>query len=158
MEVVSMAAPRKLPEIDTLVQWQREGFTHQQIADKASELAGEPIGRAAVSVALHRAGRADDKVRHTDTLPWRVKSRHSKERQAVYLRWLGRRRLGLELSANQNRQLDTWLGRLEQDKLVVAYDPDSEYGFYYVKKRPRLDGKNGIPIRRGQWSLDGDGQ
>jgi hypothetical protein len=157
-EAVDMGAPRKLPDLDTLMQWQRQGLTHQQIADRATVLAGEPVGRAAVSVALHRAGKTTDKARHTETIPWRVRTEHSKERQAVYLRWLGRRRAGLSLSQRQNDQLDNWLARLERDKLVVAYDPGSEYGFYYVKKRPRIDGRDGVPIRHGQWSLDGDGQ
>lgn len=153
--MIDLPARRKLPDLDTLVQWQREGLTHQKIAEKASELTGEPIGRAAVSVALHRAGKSEDKMRHTDTLPWKVRTQHSKERQAVYLRWLGRRRAGLDLSEMQGRQLDNWLKRLNVDDLVVAYDPASEYGFYYVKKRPSIDGEDDIPIRRGQWSFDG---
>lgn len=143
-----MTPPRKIPDIGQLISWRDLGWTHQQMADHIYDTTGQIVARSSISAALSRAGKADTRDRYSDCLPWRVRTRHLKEYQAVMLRLLGRRRAGGELSAGDNRRLDSWLRQLEQANAVVAYDPDNdEQGFHYVNPRPG-DGADGIPIRR----------
>lgn len=149
-----MPAHRLLPDTATLRRWvEVEGLTHQQIADRVTMQTGEKIARSTVSAALHRAGISKPKLRYSEEIPWRVSLNHVKEYPVRMLRLLGRRRAGLELTEVENERLDSWLKRLDDDNAVVAYDPDSTYGFYYIPKA-KGDGLNGIPIRRQTVHID----
>lgn len=143
-----MPARRILPDNATLRRWvQDEGLTHQQIADRVFATTGEAVSRSSVSAALSRAGISANTARYRDELPWRVKVEHIKEYPARMLRLLGRRRSGAVLTDSESKRLDSWLTMLERDHAVVAYSPDSRYGFYYIEKDDQIDGKDGIPIR-----------
>lgn len=144
-----MPAERRLPDIGTLLHWiEDEGMTHQECADRVYALTGERVTRTSISSALSRAGVSSTKPRHTETIPWRVSVKHTREYPARMLRLLGRRRLGLEINDDETQRLDGWLAKLDGDHAVVGYDPDSEFGFYYIEKDDKLDGLDGIPIRR----------
>lgn len=142
-----MPAVRLLPDNNTLQRWVEEGLTHQQIADRVFQQTGNTVSRSTVSAALHRAGLTEPAPRYKDELPWHVKVQHITEYPARMLRLLGRRRLGDELNETDEKRLDSWLKQLEDQHAVVAYDPDSRYGFYYVEKDDKTDGRDGIPIR-----------
>ena len=126
-----MAAPRYLPDDKTLAEWAKT-MTHQQIADRVYRDTGYRVSRSSVSAALSRAGETS-KVRY-ETIPWRVRVRHNHEYPLVMLRLLARRNSGEELTDEQSKRLDSWLSRLERDKVVVAYAPDTEEGFFYVPR------------------------
>lgn len=150
-----MPAVRLLPDTVTLRQWvEDEHLTHQQIADRVFAQTGWPVSRSSVSAALSRAGISANGPRYREELPWRVKMEHIREYPARMLRLLGRRRAGQDMTDEENRRLDAWLAMLEKDHAVVAYDPESEFGFYYIEKDGRSDGHNGIPIRRQTVRVD----
>lgn len=143
-----MPAHRLLPDTATLRHWvEDEGMTHQQIADRVFRETGQPVSRSSVSAALSRAGISATGNRYHEEIPWRVKVEHIREYPARMLRLLGRRRSGQTLTENESKRLDSWLQMLEDDHAVVAYDPNSRFGFYYIEKNDRTDGLNGIPIR-----------
>lgn len=143
-----MAPPRKVPDIGQLIAWRDLGWTHQQMADHIYEETGHPVARSTISAALSRAGKAQSKDRFTDTLPWRVQVHHLKEYPARMLRLLGRQRAGGELSDNEAKRLQSWLGMLAEHDAVVGYDPDNpDQGFHYIDPEPG-DGSDGIPIHR----------
>ena len=143
-----MPAQRLLPDNATLKRWvQEEGLTHQQVADRVLQTTGQPVSRSSVSAALSRAGISANGSRYREELPWRVKVNHIQEYPARMLRLLGRRRSGHTLTDTENKRLDSWLEMLSDDHAVVAYDPTSQFGFYYVEKDDAVDGINGIPIR-----------
>ncbi len=142
-----MAAERILPDNATLQRWiQDEGLTHQQIADRVYLTTGERVTRSSISAALSRAGLSKNTLRYNEEIPWRVSVGHIVEYPARMLRLLGRQRNGLTISDNEAGRLESWLEKLEADNAVVGYDPDSQYGFYYVEKEPG-EGANGVPIR-----------
>lgn len=150
-----MPAHKILPDIQTLQHWiEDEGLTHQQVADRVFQQTGHPVSRSTVSAALHRAGLSANASRYREELPWRVKVEHITEYPARMLRLLGRRRAGGELSADENKRLDSWLHQLETEHAVVGYDPTSKFGFYYIDKDDKTDGKNGIPIRVNTITID----
>lgn len=150
-----MPAHKLLPDIQTLRHWiEDEGLTHQQVADRVFQQTGHAVSRSTVSAALHRAGLSANGARYREELPWRVKMEHIAEYPARMLRLLGRRRSGGELSEDENKRLDSWLSQLEAEHAVVGYDPNSKFGFYYIEKDDKTDGKDGIPIRVQTITID----
>jgi hypothetical protein len=103
---------------------------------------------------MHRAGLSATASRYREELPWRVKVEHITEYPARMLRLLGRRRAGGDLTAEEGKRLDSWLAQLEAEHAVVAYDPESKFGFYYIEKNDETDGKDGIPIHRQTVKVD----
>lgn len=131
-----MARPRKLPNISDLEKLARAGMTHQQIADYVKVTTGETVTRGAVSAALSRAGKATAKNRYLAVTPWRVKIHHLREYPVRMLRLLGRRQAGIPLSNRESQRLDSWLGMIEAERVVVAYDPDNhKQGFHYIDEK-----------------------
>ncbi len=58
---------------------------------------------------------------------------------AQMLRALSNRRQGIAIPELTSDRLDTWLQRLEEDDMVVHYEPDLKEGWFYVQRRPKKD-------------------
>lgn len=142
---VVMPAHRLLPDEAILRQWVNEGLSHQQIADRTYRETGNRVSRSSVSAAVSRMGLSTPTNRYREELPWRVKTRHIRAYPARMLRLLGRRRSGQRLNEEEDKRLTAWLNLLDEENAVVAYDPDSEQGFFYVDRK-RGDSAE-IPIR-----------
>ena len=142
-----MAPPRLVPSKDTLVHWQEEGLTHEQMAERVFEQDGHRISRTAISVAFQRYGLSKEGKRYRDTLPWTVSAGHAKAMPARMLRFMGRIEQGGELNDVEQRQYDRWLEEIEAQNLIVAYDPDDDLGFHYIDAKFK-DHDTDVPIRR----------
>lgn len=142
-----MAAPRLLPPIQDLRRMVEAGYTHADIADHVFETTGHEVSRSAVSSALSRAGLTREGPRYREEIPWRVRTQHLTQYPARMLRILGRSRLGMELTSEDQTRLGAWLQSLDEQRLVVAYAPDGP-GFLYVPADEVGDNAEGIPIRR----------
>lgn len=143
-----MARPRILPEDSVLRRWvEDEHLTHEAVAERVFEMTGTKPARSSVSVALARAGLAEPRSRFKEEIPWRLKGADLKAYPIRMLRLLGHRRLGNELTDEENRRLDNWLAMLKEEHAVVAHDPDVSPSVFYIDKGPN-DGLDGIPIRR----------
>lgn len=137
-----MAPPRILPPTDQLMRWVEAGYTHEQITDLIYTETGHRVSRSTVSVALHRAGKTTPQDRFDEELPWTVRAPHLARYPARMLRALARRRRDLPLSESEGNKLDRWVAKLSEHNIVVAYDPDSDAGFFYVPVRGD-DGQGG---------------
>lgn len=142
-----MAPPTLVPDKNTLQKWLKEGLTHQQMADRVFEQTGNKITRNAISNAMARHGLAGELPRYTETIPWKVKVGHAKAYPLRMLRLLGRRMQGGKLNKTETSALDNWLAKMEDEEAIVAYDPESDAGFFYVDKKFK-DHKEKIPIRK----------
>lgn len=118
-------------------------MTHKQIAEVVSRETGYPVSRSTVSAALHRAGEAAVAKKYTEELPWTIHEAHQTHYAARMLRLLGRRRAGVQNSAEADARLDSWLAQLAEAEAVVTYVPDTDEGFFYVAGKPRA---NGVPV------------
>jgi hypothetical protein len=126
---------RKVPDKTTLARWAREGMTHQQMADRTREETGENVSRAAISMAMQRYGLSTGmKPRYIEEIPWKVRIEHLRAYPVRMLRLLGRRRAGEQMDDEANDRLDRWLDHVASLDAVVAYDPDSDQGFFYVAR------------------------
>ena len=143
-----MAPPKFTPDKSTLSRWRDEGLTHQQMADRVFEETGHKVSRAAITLCMMNYGLSKPRPRYKDTLPWRVSLSHIMSYPARQLRALGRRLAGGELNPYESNLLDQWLANLEEDGLIVAYDPDDVTGFHYVDKKFKDHDDPRIPIRK----------
>lgn len=149
-----MARPRKIPDVNQLLTWREQGWTHQRMAEHIYETTGELVSRSTISAALSRAGKSSNKPRYKDVLPWRVREIHAREYPARMLRALGRRLAGTELDERDDQRLESWLTALADANAVVGYDPDNDkQGFHYIDPSGD-DGSDGIPIHRQRiWTV-----
>jgi hypothetical protein len=122
------------------------GLTHKEIADMVSRQTGYPVSRSTVSAALHRAKETTPAKKYPDEIPWTVSEEHQTHYAARMLRLLGRRRAGVQNSAEAEKRLDSWLNQLHEKHAVVTYVPDTPDGFYYVEGEP--EPATGVPILR----------
>lgn len=119
-----------------LQKYVERGLTHQQIADLITKETGVPIARSTVSAALSRAG-LTDRVRYDEVIPWKpIKAIHNRHYALAMLRLEARRQGGLTLTEEQTKRLESWKAKLEEENALVVYLPDTEDGFYYVKRKP----------------------
>lgn len=129
-----------------------EGKSHQEIADLVFEETGQRVTRAAVTMALKRAGISARPYRYEDWIPWRVRTAHERDYTLAMLRAHARRQRGLQSSPVLEQKLDSWLHKLETKEwpaemlakwnlppdtrgAVVIYRPGSEDGFFLVPRR-----------------------
>lgn len=149
-----MPPTRVIPPATELRHLLALGKTHQEIADLVHETTGIPVTRGAVSSAISRAGMSAQGKRYIRTLPWRVKIEHSKHYAARMLRLLGRRMDGDEMLAEDEKRLDSWLEKMDTERTVVAYIPETPEGFHYMDPPRGYVMVDGIPIIRHEIRLD----
>ena len=145
-----MPRPRILPDNATLRRWvQDEHLTQAQVIDRVYAETGYRVARSTVAAALHRAGLTEKQPRYETELPWRVKSQHAAAYPARMLRNLGRIRQGGLLNPDEMARFTSWMDMIESEQVVVAYDPLSDVGFFYVPANQPGDFPDGTPIRPG---------
>lgn len=141
-----MGARRILPSDSQLKRMVDRGMTHQEIADKVSEDTGERVNRSSVSAALSRAG-LTDRVRYDEVIPFQVRAVHNYHYALTMLRVHARLEAGLEVPEDQVDRYESWRAKLEDNNGVVAYVPDTEDGFHYVRREPE-DGDSLTTLRQ----------
>lgn len=134
-----MGAPRKLPTSDVLLELRHQGWTYAQIAAEYG------VGISAVYLQLRQAKAIERPLkRHSDLIPWRVKTEHAHAHPVAMLRLLGRKNRGDQLPDVKDRMLTKWLREVKEADVVVCYDPEYPAnpasplvgGFYYSRRRP----------------------
>lgn len=142
-----MAPPKFTPDKNEFERWLAEGLTHQQMADRVYERTGHRVTRAAISVALGNYGLARRNLSHKRWVPWRVKTDHQKSYAVKMLRLLGKRSYGIQMKLKEEKDLNSWLRRVKEAGLIVAYDRDSDQGLHYIDERFRDHQDDSLPIR-----------
>jgi len=119
----------------------RQGMQPKEIAKYLAEQHHPPIHvtPAAISVWRNRRGLPRLRADHSDLIPWPILVQHRNLYPAQMLRALSNRRQGIAIPELTSDRLDTWLQRLEEDDMVVHYEPDLKEGWFYVPRRPKKD-------------------
>lgn len=151
-----MPNARKRPHIERIVDWKDQGLTYQDMADKWFEESGIRVAPNTFRMALARAGRTvAPRRKFEDLIPWQpIWAGHNMDYNLQRLRWLGRRRNGEQLPEDVEGRLNKWLRELaelrdeEGNACSLAYDYESEHGFYFLPREPGdLDMGDGLWIR-----------
>lgn len=137
-------AASKIVDEQEVIRWFKEGKTYQEMQDIYLEKYNIETVPSMWGNFRRRRGLARRITRNDDLIPWAVKSEHRWAYPVAMLRAEARRRAGFDLGMDTRNRLNSWLRTLDDDKLVVHYDPDTEDGFFYV---PRLASDDDI-IRR----------
>lgn len=142
-----MARPQILPNTERLVRMRDSGMTQREIAAKVNEenrrIHGSdyrPVTRAAVSVALHRAGEVGgQRPRYEEEIPWSpIRPEHYNDYRQTQLRtWARVNRGDTNIPKRQLHEYELFRRRLEENDAVIHYDP--RQGFFAVKRRPGVD-------------------
>lgn len=77
--------------------------------------------------------------RDSDLIPWRVEREHRWSYPLQMLRLEGRRRRGDELRPVDQVRLDAWRKRVDEEQLVVHYEPETDEGFFLIPREPGDD-------------------
>lgn len=141
-----MAAPRKLPDETVLEQW----YLHEKLSYKAmaERWATTPGGRTCTPAAFGAACQEAEwfvprVMKHvgTDHFPWtNVRPEHNDMHDAQMLRLYGRQKAGAKLPTRLKRDLDYWLRTLYDEKSVIAYKPNTNQGWWHVKRERSDEG------------------
>lgn len=136
-----MAAPRKLPDETVLERWYlREKLTYKAMAERwANTPGGHSVSAAAFSAACHGAEWFEPRNRShvgTEYWPWlNVRPEHNDEHDAQMLRLYGRRKAGdKSIKPRYVAALNAWLRGLYDENAVIAYKPNTNQGWWHVKK------------------------
>lgn len=129
----------KLQSEQEFTRWWNEGRSYQWIIDQYREKYDLDITPSAIGNWRARLGLERRQSRNIALIPWTVLAEHRYKHAAAMLRAEGRRREGQELSPLQLARLNNWLRFLQDEDVVVHYDPETEEGFFYVPRRPDID-------------------
>ena len=137
---VNMTA-RMVPDKTQMRRYLEAGLTQAQIVDQWERDSGVRVSRSAIGMAIGRYDLAssEPRPRYEDTLPWHVRLEHRNHNDARMLRLEGRRRTGRKLNEKEARLLAEWRRLLEERHAVVAYDGDTEQGFWWLRRTAQDD-------------------
>ena len=128
-----------MPSDSILEKWVEEGMDHEEIQQKIKIDFHEDVALSSVSGHLSRIG-ATNRIKYSDWIPWaRISLDHNHHYTLNMLRIGARLDRGLQVRGTDKRRFDRWSTELQEKKLVVHYDYDTMEGFFYVKRRPKVD-------------------
>lgn len=134
-----MAPPRYIPSDSILANWRDEGLTASQMAARIKEQSGVDVATGSVYAALSRAG-LTNQLRYDEWIPWSpIRADHVNAYPLLMLRLAARREAGHDLTELQNKKLDSWIDRLQDEGVVVHYEHDTADGWFYVPTREGID-------------------
>lgn len=134
----------KIVNEQEVIRWFEEGLTYREMVDLYREKYNIETVPSMWSNFRRRRGLDGRIIRNDELIPWAVKPEHRWLYPVQMLRTEARRRAGVELSDSDRSRLESWMRTIEEEKVVVHYDGDTEEGFFYV---PREESDEDI-IRR----------
>lgn len=127
-----------IPDKHELEAWLRAGVTPREASERYAAR-GLHVSPGAISTARHRYGWPRFKMSHEGLIPWKVAPQHVRLHDHRMLSEESRRRQGAKLRPLFERQLDSWLRRLDEEGAVVHYDADTDQGWWWVDRRRGVD-------------------
>jgi hypothetical protein len=116
----------------------RSGKTQLEVVDIYRDR-GVDISQSAISQAITSGRIKVDTDRHAGGVPWKLKPQHRHLNAARMLRTIARMDAGMAVGKSLGEQARAWRAGLEDEDSVIAYDPDTEEGFWRVPRRPGID-------------------
>ncbi|MGA5019237.1 hypothetical protein ACPCAA_17695 [Streptomyces griseoincarnatus] len=129
--------PRKIQNESEVIRWFEEGRTYEWMQQTYREKYNIETTVPMWAAFRRRKGLDRRNLRADNLLPWKVKAEHRHLYPAIMLRCEARLRAGRELNERDTKRLANWKTMLDEDKLVVHYDPDTTEGFFYIPREER---------------------
>lgn len=129
----------KITDEDEVQQWFEEGRTYAWMAEQYS-LRGITISPTAFSEYRAVRGWERRNLRDDTLIPWAVKEEHRYKNLLNQLRVEAQLRAGRktveDLSYPVRVRWEAFRRKLDEENVVVKYDPDTEEGFLLVPRKP----------------------
>lgn len=125
---------RKIVNEDEVVRWFEEGKTYHWMVEEYKRKYNIETVPSLWGNFRRRRGLTRRINRDDELIPWHVKTEHRWAYPLAMLRVEGRRRGGYELRESDESRLNSFLKTLEEENVVVHYDPDTTEGFFYVPR------------------------
>lgn len=139
----------KIVDEQEVIRWFEEGRTYAWMIEEYRRKYNIETVSSMWGNFRRRRGLQRRIVRNDNLIPWAVKPEHRWAYAVQMLRSEARRREGKELREIEWLRLEPWLRGLDEDNVVIHYDPDTDEGFFRV---PREKGDDDI-IRRPKSGL-----
>lgn len=139
----------KIVDEQEVIRWFEEGRTYAWMIEEYRRKYNIETVSSMWGNFRRRRGLQRRIVRNDTLIPWAVNEEHRWAYAVQMLRSEARRREGKELREIEWLRLEPWLRGLEEDNVVIHYDPDTKEGFFRV---PREAGDEDI-IRRPKSGL-----
>lgn len=137
-----MGAKRSRPDDDTLEEWFEAGWTYQQMADFWAE---HPEGKRLTPAAFRNHCMTQPwfkprNARHIGTalMPWtNIRPEHADLYEVQMLRRESLRRAGHKFPRHdyEIQRLNAWLQGLRDENAVIAYERDTQQGWWRVTRK-----------------------
>lgn len=127
-------AKRKIQDEQEVIRWFEEGKTYGWMIEEYKRKYGIDTVPSMWGNFRRRRGLDRRIARDDDLIPWEVKEEHRWLYPVAMLRVEARRRQGFTLTEADIARLESWKETLEEEDAVVHYDPDTEEGFFYVRR------------------------
>ncbi|MEU3045819.1 hypothetical protein ABZ705_04660 [Streptomyces sp. NPDC006984] len=133
-ERVDMPPRSKVQDHEEAKRWLQEGKSYQWMVQKYLDKYNIQTTPSYWAVYASRNDLPLRISRDTELIPWKVAKQHRWDYNLVMLRFEARRRAGEELKADEASRLESWKRWLDEEGLVIYYDPDTEDGFFAVPR------------------------
>jgi hypothetical protein len=146
-KIVDEAEARKWMEAGKPYSWMQQQYRDKYNIDTSYSMWGN----------LRRKWGYGLRMQHDDQLiPWKVEPQHRWAYPLAMLRAESRVRRGEELREQDARKLPAFLKKLEDENLVVMYEPRTEEGFWLVPREPEDTDIIRTPKRKttNEWGVD----
>lgn len=117
-------AASKIVDEQEVIRWFEEGKTYQEMQDIYLKKYNIETVPSMWGNFRRRRGLSRRIARNDELIPWHVKPEHRWAYPVAMLRAEARRRAGFELNEATQQRLNSWLRTLDEENLVVHYDPD----------------------------------
>ncbi|GAB2329218.1 hypothetical protein [Streptomyces variabilis] len=143
-----MPAKSKVQNEQEAIRWITEGKSYEWIVEQYREKYKIETTTSMWATFRHRKGLDRLITRDDSLIPWKVERQHRWKYPLVMLRFEARRREGHELKPRDASRLESWKRMLEEEGLVVYYDPETEDGFFLVPREETDDDLVRVPTDR----------
>jgi hypothetical protein len=131
-----VAARTKIVNEQEVLGWFAEGRSYRWMVEEYHRKYGVDTNPSMWGNFRRRRGLDRRNAQNDDLMPWKLRDEHRFAYPALMLRLEARRREGKDIRPVDLGRLTSWLRRLEEERAVVAYDPDDAEGFSYVDREP----------------------
>jgi hypothetical protein len=126
----------RLQDATEVKRWFEEGRTYAWMVEEYERKYNLQVTVSLFTHFRHRMGLPKRDVRDTSLVPWEVKREHRWSHPLAMLRAEARVRAGEPLAGRLNQKHASFMRKLEEQNLVVSYDPETPEGFHLVPREP----------------------
>ncbi|MGW5130896.1 hypothetical protein [Streptomyces sp. NPDC004135] len=125
----------KIVNEQEVIRWFEEGRTYQWMVEEYKRKYKIDTKPSMWGNFRKRRGLDARIIRDAELIPWKVNPEHQWKYPVAMLRLVAREKAGYSITEDEAARLASWKEMLAEEDAVVHYDPDTEDGFFYVRRQ-----------------------